>query len=177
MSYVAQKMREAIMAAKGDRNAAARRLMAMAGEDLALLRAITAPYLQGIAFALVEKAMGKQPGTMDVTPTGAVRSRSAPPASPATAPAARPGRGGAAFVNAARRAPGPSTLPPETLDAIIDKLDRNIPAPPKAPAGPPTTPAEALATIGIDPKGPPPTKAGVKHKAAMVEMAKAFRKL
>ncbi|MFD2261849.1 hypothetical protein ACFSM5_03050 [Lacibacterium aquatile] len=158
MSYLAQKLREAIQASKGDRNAAARRLMAMASEDLNLLRAITTPYLQGIAFALVEKAMGKQPSTMQVAPNGAVQRPG-----PTAAPVRRPG--------------GPAgALPKETLDAIVDKLDRNMPAPPKPPAKSPSTPAEALANLGIDPKGPPPTKAGQQHKAAMVEMAKAFKK-
>jgi hypothetical protein len=161
MSYLAQKLREAIQASNGDRNAAARRLMAMASEDLNLLRAMTTPYLQGIAFSLVEKAMGKQPSTMQIAPNGSV-SRPGPIAS--SPQPRRPGPG------------GPNALPKEALDAIVDKLDRNIPAPPKPASKGPATPAEALASLGIDPKGPPPTKAGTQHKAAMVEMAKAFKR-
>ncbi len=61
------------------------------------------------------------------------------------------------------------------MDALIEELRQNIPSPPPAPPRPPRNAAEALASLGRDPNGPPPPKAGKRHQTAMHALAKSFK--
>jgi hypothetical protein len=61
------------------------------------------------------------------------------------------------------------------MDALIEELRQNIPSPPPPPPRPPRNAAEALASLGRDPNGPPPPKAGKRHQTAMQTLAKSFK--
>src|SRR4051794_30129264 len=78
---------------------------------------------------------------------------------------------------ASKRAGGakPKELPREVMDRLIEELGNNIPAPPPSPRREPRTPAEALASLGRDPNGPPPPKAGKRHQSAMQLLAKSYK--
>ena len=66
-------------------------------------------------------------------------------------------------------------LPKEAMEALIEEMRQNIPSPPPPPPRPPRNAAEALASLGRDPNGPPPPKAGKRHQTAMHTLAKSFK--
>lgn len=74
-----------------------------------------------------------------------------------------------------KTAQAPRELPREAMDALIEELGHKIPPPPPAPRRAPRTPAEALESIGRDPNGPPPPKAGKRHQNAMQLLATSFK--
>jgi hypothetical protein len=135
------KIKEALVRARGDANGAIRLLAQACGRDDKLLRALVAPFMQGILFQAVQR-VGRQLTGKNLRV----------PAKPVT-----------------RR-----ELPPEVLDEVIDKLGTKIPTRSATSAARPKSPAEALQTIGRDPEGPPPSKAGKQHQAAMHALAKSF---
>ncbi len=144
--YLQAKLKDAILAARGDRTTAVRLLMETAAKDSALLAALTQPYLQGIAFQAVDRVLQK------------LQSRGQPNrVVPGTAPAKK------------------RELPPEALDNIVETLSQRIPTPPRQ-AKAPLTPEEMLNSIGIDPNGPPPSPAGQRHKSAIATMAASFKR-
>jgi hypothetical protein len=139
-SDIERKVREAVVAARGDGPRAVSLLMKAAQQDPALLYAVTAPYLQGILFHAVQEALKKLKGAAK-----------------------------------AKASPRQRELPREAMDALIEGLRQNIPSPPAPPARPPRNAAEALASLGRDPNGPPPPKAGKRHQTAMHTLAKSFK--
>ena len=142
-SDIDRKVREAVVAARGDGPRAVSLLMKAAQQDPALLYAITAPYLQGILFHAVQEALKKLKG--------------------------------AAKTAKAKASGAKRELPREAMDALIEEMRQNIPSPPAPPAPPPRNAAEALASLGRDPNGPPPPKAGKRHQTAMHTLAKSFK--
>ncbi|HUA54117.1 MAG TPA: hypothetical protein VMB81_18210 [Candidatus Sulfotelmatobacter sp.] len=144
-SDIDRKVREAVVAARGDGPRAVNLLMKAAQQDPALLYAFTAPYLQGILFHAVQETLKKLKGAAKAKATGT-----------ATAPRKR-------------------ELSQEAMDALIDEMRNNIPSPPPPPPRPPRNAAEALASLGRDPNGPPPPKAGKRHQTAMHTLAKSFK--
>ena len=145
-SDVDRKVREAVVAARGDGPRAVSLLMKAAQQDPALLYAFTAPYLQGILFHAVQEALKKLKA------------------------AAKTKSGGATKAASKQR-----ELPREAMDALIEEMRQNIPSPPAPPPAPPRNAAEALASLGRDPNGPPPPKAGKRHQTAMHTLAKSFK--
>ena len=139
-SDIDRKVREAVVAARGDGPRAVSLLMKAAQQDPALLYAVTAPYLQGILFHAVQEALKK------------LKSAAKTKASPRQ-----------------------RELPREAMDALIEGLRENIPSPPAPPTRAPRNAAEALASLGRDPNGPPPPKAGKRHQTAMHTLAKSFK--
>ena len=139
-SDIDRKVREAVVAARGDGPRAVSLLMKAAQQDPALLYAVTAPYLQGILFHAVQEALKKLKGAAK-----------------------------------GKAAPKQRELPREAMEALIEELRQNIPSPPAPPARPPRNAAEALASLGRDPNGPPPPKAGKRHQTAMHTLAKSFK--
>jgi len=148
-SDVDRKVREAVVAARGDAPRAVNLLMKQAAQDPQLLYAFTAPFLQGILFHAVQDQLGKL----------------------RTAIKAKKGAktGGTTAKGKAH------DLPPEAMEALIEELRQNIPSPPPPPPRPPRNAAEALASLGRDPNGPPPPKAGKRHQTAMHTLAKSFK--
>lgn len=142
---VDKKVREAVVAARGDATRAVSLLVKAAEQDPRLLYAITAPFLQGILFHAVQETISAL--------KGAVKAK-----------AAKSGK-----TSKSR------DLPREAMDALIEELRQNIPSPPPAPPRPPRNAAEALASLGRDPNGPPPPKAGKRHQTAMHALAKSFK--
>jgi hypothetical protein len=139
-SDIDRKVREAVVAARGDGPRAVSLLMKAAQQDPALLYGFTAPYLQGILFHAVQEALKKLKGAPK-----------------------------------ANASPKQRELPREAMDALIEELRQNIPSPPPPPPRPPRNAAEALASLGRDPNGPPPPKAGKRHQTAMQTLAKSFK--
>jgi hypothetical protein len=140
-SDIDRKVREAVVAARGDGPRAVSLLMKAAQQDPALLYAFTAPYLQGILFHAVQEALKKLKSAAKTKTTSAKQRE----------------------------------LPREAMEALIEELRQNIPSPPPAPPRPPRNAAEALASLGRDPNGPPPPKAGRRHQTAMHTLAKSFK--
>jgi hypothetical protein len=140
---VDRKVREAVVAARGDAPRAVNLLMKAAQQDPALLYAFTAPYLQGILFHAVQETLKKLKGAAKAKTTAAT--------------------------------PRKRELSREAMDALIDEMRQNIPSPPPAPPRPPRNAAEALASLGRDPNGPPPPKAGKRHQTAMQTLAKSYK--
>jgi hypothetical protein len=147
---VDRKVREAVVAARGDAPRAVNLLMKAATQDPQLLYAFTAPFLQGILFHAVQEQIAKLRGALKAK---------------AGAKGAKAGGGGAKTRD----------LPPEAMEALIEELRQNIPSPPPPPPRPPRSAAEALASLGRDPNGPPPPKAGKRHQTAMHTLAKSFK--
>ncbi len=148
---VDRKVREAVVAARGDAARAVSLLTKAAQQDPRLLYAFTAPFLQGILFHAVTEMLGKLKGA-------------------AAAKAQKSGGGGKASPRAR-----PNDLSKEAMELLIEELRQNIPSPPPPPARPPRNAAEALASLGRDPNGPPPPKAGKRHQTAMHTLAKSFK--
>jgi len=146
-SDVDKKVREAVVAARGDAPRAVSLLMKAAEQDARLLHAFTAPFLQGILFHAVQEQITKLRGALK-----------AKAASKAGKPAAKS-----------------RELPREAMEALIEELRQKIPSPPPPPPRPPRNAAEALASLGRDPNGPPPPKAGKRHQTAMHTLAKSFK--
>src|SRR5215471_7088609 len=142
-SDVDRKVREAVVAARGDGPRAVSLLMKAAQQDPALLYAVTSPYLQGILFHAVQEQLKKL--------KSAVKAKAGAKAAPK------------------------KELSREAMDALIEELQNNTPSPPPAPPRPPRNAAEALASLGRDPNGPPPPKAGKRHQTAMHTLAKSFK--
>jgi hypothetical protein len=142
---VDKKVREAVIAARGDATRAVSLLVKAAEQDPRLLHAFTAPFLQGILFHAVQETL--------TALKGAARAKAAKSGKPTRA----------------------RDLPREAMDALIEELRQNIPSPPPAPPRPPRNAAEALASLGRDPNGPPPPKAGKRHQTAMQTLAKSFK--
>ena len=145
---VDRKVREAVVAARGDSARAVSLLMKAAQQDPQLLYAFTAPFLQGIIFHAVTEMLGKL--------KGAAKTKAA--------------SGKAAPKRAARQ-----ELSKEAMELLIEEMRQNIPSPPPPPPRPPRNAAEALASLGRDPNGPPPPKAGKRHQTAMHTLAKSFK--
>ena len=145
-SDVERKVREAVVAARGDGPRAVNLLIKAAQQDPALLYAFAGPYLQGIIFHAVQDALKKLKG------------------------AAAKSKGASAGTKPKQR-----ELPREAMEALIEELRHNIPSPPPPPPRPPRNAAEALASLGRDPNGPPPPKAGKRHQTAMHTLAKSFK--
>jgi hypothetical protein len=145
-SDVDRKVREAVVAARGDAPRAVNMLMKAAAQDPRLLYAFTAPFLQGILFHAVQDQLGKLRGALK-----------------------------AKGVKVGGSAAKSRDLPPEAMEALIEELRQNIPSPPPPPPRPPRNAAEALASLGRDPNGPPPPKAGKRHQTAMHTLAKSFK--
>lgn len=81
-------------------------------------------------------------------------------------------RVGGRLGNVRVRAPQPKReLPPDVLDKVIDRLGSKLPT---KPAATPKSPQEALSSLGRDPNGPPPSKAGRQHQVAIHALAKSF---
>jgi hypothetical protein len=148
-SDVDRKVREAVVAARGDAARAVSLLTKAAQQDPRLLYAFCAPFLQGILFHAVTEMLGKLKG----------------------AAAAKAQKGGGKAGAKAR----PSELSKEAMELLIEELRQNIPSPPPPPPRPPRNAAEALAQLGRDPNGPPPPKAGKRHQTAMHTLAKSFK--
>lgn len=145
---VDRKVREAVVAARGDAPRAVNLLMKQATQDPQLLYAFAAPFLQGILFHAVQEQIAKLRGALK----------------------AKAAKGGGPAAKAKSR-----DLPPEAMEALIEELRQNIPSPPPPPPRPPRSAAEALASLGRDPNGPPPPKAGKRHQTAMHTLAKSFK--
>src|SRR5579863_471929 len=143
-SDIDRKVREAVVAARGDGPRAVNLLMKAAQQDPTLLYAFTAPYLQGILFHAVQETLKKLKGAAKAKTTTA-------------------------------GTPRKRELSREAMDALIDEMRQNIPSPPPPPPRPPRNAAEALASLGRDPNGPPPPKAGKRHQTAMHTLAKSFK--
>jgi hypothetical protein len=146
-SDVDRKVREAVVAARGDSARAVSLLMKAAQQDPQLLFAVTAPFLQGILFHAVTETLDKLKGAAKAKAAGKAPARGA----------------------------GKRELPKEAMEALIEELRQNIPSPPPPPPRPPRNAAEALASLGRDPNGPPPPKAGKRHQTAMHTLAKSFK--
>ncbi len=143
-SDIERKVREAVVAARGDGPRAVNLLIKAAQQDPALLYAFAGPYLQGIIFHAVQEALKKLKG--------------------------------AAAAKSSKTATGSKKeLPREAMEALIEELRHNIPSPPPPPPRPPRNAAEALASLGRDPNGPPPPKAGKRHQTAMHTLARSFK--
>ncbi len=69
-SDIDRKVREAVVAARGDGPRAVSLLMKAAQQDPALLYAVTAPYLQGILFHAVQEALKKLQGAAKAKAAG-----------------------------------------------------------------------------------------------------------
>lgn len=148
-----RKVREAVVAAQGDTARAVSLLTKAAQQDPRLLYAFTAPFLQGILFHAVTEMLGKLKGA------AAAKAKTQKASGGVRAPAR--GR--------------PNELSKEAMELLIEEMRQNIPSPPPPPARPPRNAAEALASIGRDPNGPPPPKAGKRHQTAMHTLAKSFK--
>jgi hypothetical protein len=198
-------LKQAIVAARGDKADAARRLVALAKHDPAVLLALTEPYLAGIAFDAVTKVLARaaaKSGTLDpslapphsrapsapahilaqsvsTTPPPTVRTlpKPEPEAIPAQAVAVAPPPPKPKPAPApTRRVLKPGEIPSETLDAIFNQIGKTLP-PVKRSVRQPKTPEEAmLQGVGRDPNGPPPPIAGAAHQKAILAMAKSFKK-
>lgn len=193
-------LKQAIVAARGDKADAARRLVALAKHDPEVLLALVDPYLQGIAFDAVNKVLARAAAKSGSgTPTAAAPAQTRAPAAPAhilaqtveTLPAAtvaappkgetpppvpKPVPKPAPKPAAPRRVLKPGEIPTETLDAIFDQIGKTLP-PVKRSVRTPKTPEEAMMQgIGRDPNGPPPPIAGAGHQKAILAMAKSFKK-
>ena len=133
------KIKEALIRARGDANAAIRILAQACARDERLLRALVGPFMQGILFQAVQRVGRQLTGSpLRVRPVAPKRE-----------------------------------LPPDVLDKVIDRLGDRIPTRPAATAVP-KSPTEALQSIGRDPDGPPPSKAGRQHQVAIHTLAKSF---
>ena len=109
-SYVAQKIRDALIMAEGSRARAQRILLARVQEDDRLLRGLAAPFIKAIVTSAVERATR---GQRDSAPSAAPSRTSG-----RSAPARGPQR----------------TLPPEALDTVLAQLGRQLVA--EAQGGP-----------------------------------------
>lgn len=166
---VNKAVKEAIIAARGDAQGAIRFLKLLLDRDEKLLREMVEPYLQGILFQHVDGMLKK------------VKARKGGAEEPATAATGAPPAGVSS--SGAKPAPKATAKPAQVLkpakegvlDQIVDRLAANIPPQPRQPR-PPRTAEEALASIGRDPNGPPPPKAGPRHQSALREVAKSFKK-
>lgn len=130
------KVKEAILRARGDAQGAIRILAEACARDERLLRALVAPFMQGILFQAVQRVGGRLGGNVRVRPPQAKRE-----------------------------------LPAEVLDKVIDRLGSKLPT---KPAAKPKSPEEALSSLGRDPNGPPPSKAGRGHQVAIHALARSF---
>ncbi len=189
-------LKQAIVAARGDKADAARRLVALAKHDPEVLLALVDPYLQGIAFDAVNKVLARaavKSGTAAPSAAAPAQTRApaapahilaqtvetlppatvaAPPKADAQPPAPKP----ASKPAAPRRVLKPGEIPPAALDAIFDQIGKTLP-PVKRSVRQPKTPEEAMMQgIGRDPNGPPPPIAGAGHQKAILAMAKSFKK-
>jgi len=147
-SDVDRKVREAVVEARGDTARAVSLLTKAAQQDPRLLYAFTAPFLQVILFHAVTEMLGKLKGAAKAKAAGK-GSTKAPPRN--------------------------SELSNEAMELLIEEMRQNIPSPPPPPPRPPRNAAEALASLGRDPNGPPPPKAGKRHQTAMHTLAKSFK--
>ncbi|MFY8106015.1 MAG: hypothetical protein ACOVKO_03800 [Elstera sp.] len=130
-------LKQAIIAARGDKADAARRLVALAKHDPAVLLALTDPYLQGIAFDAVNKVMARAAAKSGVPDPSLTPAQTRMPSAPAHI--------------LAQSVP---TTPPPTVKA-----------PPKPE--PETPPVQAVAVVAPPPKpapkpAPPPVRRTLK---------------
>ncbi|KJV08901.1 hypothetical protein VZ95_14815, partial [Elstera litoralis] len=76
-------LKQAIIAARGDKSDAARRLVALAKHDPAVLLALTEPFLPGIAFDAVNKVLARAASKSGVPDTGVAPAQTRAPSAPA----------------------------------------------------------------------------------------------
>ncbi|MBI3517568.1 MAG: hypothetical protein HY060_26340 [Proteobacteria bacterium] len=126
-SDIDRKVREAVVAARGDGPRAVSLLMKAAQQDPALLYAVTAPYLQGILFHAVQEALKKL--------KGAAKAKAG---AKATAKRELPREAMDALIEELRQnipsPPPPPAAPPRNAAEALASLGRdpNGPPPPKA---------------------------------------------
>lgn len=180
------QVRHAVKMAAGDPQLAVRLLTNLVIQDPDMMRAAVGPFLQGILFSAVQKAMSGVSPTAGAPAPAVAKPVAANPAAPkpngkprtvadALGLAAPPPRA-AGRPAAGRQAARPKDIPPEAMNALIDKLGADIPvAQPKHASGRPMTPEEVLARIGRGPDDYPPPKAGASHQSAIKAMAKSFK--
>ena len=76
-------LKQAIIAARGDKSDAARRLVALAKHDPAVLLALTEPYLPGIAFDAVNKVLARAASKSAAPDTSVAMAQTRAPSAPA----------------------------------------------------------------------------------------------
>lgn len=154
-SYVAARIREALVAAEGSRARAQRILLARAQEDDRLLRGLAAPFMKAIVTAAVERATR--------------------PRMSVEAAAKSPTRIAAGSGASQRR-----ELSPEALDLVLSQMGRRQPA-----AAEGSLPAGSDAARRAEPAGglklgtlnaPPPTKAGEAHVRTITALAQLYKR-
>lgn len=116
-------LKQAIIAARGDKSDAARRLVALAKHDPAVLLALTEPYLQGIAFDAVNKVLARAATKSAAPDTSVTMAQTRAPSAPAHI-----------------LAQTVATTPPPTVTAPPKAEPEAVPAPVKAVAAPAPAP-------------------------------------
>lgn len=130
-------LKQAIIAARGDKADAARRLVALAKHDPAVLLALTEPYLQGIAFDAVNKVLARAAAKTPSPSTTAAPAQTRAPSAPAHI-----------------LAQTVATTPPPTVKAPPKPEPEPVPVPTKAAAAPPP----AAAPVPKPPPKPQPPR-------------------
>jgi hypothetical protein len=174
-SLLETKLKEAVERGRGDKQAAVRLLIAWSEKDETLFRALVQPFLQGILFHLVERAMKQMTGDpiAPVAASSATRPAAAAAAKPTKTAAKAPAKPAAAPV--AAKPPKPGELPPAVLDALVERWGSKIPVATKPVLDhPPRTVEEALESLG-QAGPPPPGKASGRHQSGMRLIAKVQR--
>jgi hypothetical protein len=129
-------LKQAIIAARGDKADAARRLVALAKHDPAVLLALTEPYLQGIAFDAVNKVLARAATKSAAPDTSVAMAQTRAPSAPAHI-----------------LAQTVATTPPPTVTAPPKAEPVPAPAPVKGTAAPaPVAPAPKPAPKPVPPR-------------------------
>ena len=179
-SQLEAKLKEAVERTRGDVQAAVRLLAAWCEKDEKLLRVLVQPFLQGILFHLVDRAVKQVSG--DPTAPRAAQASAKPAAAAGAKPAApQPAAKQAGKATAkpaaqpAAKPLKPGELPPSVIDALVERWGAKIPVATKPDLGrPPRTVEEALDKLG-QAEPPPPGKASGRHQSGMRLIAKVQR--
>lgn len=144
---IEQKIQEAIMLGRGDKQAAVRVLTTMCEREPALMIELVRPFLAGILLHAIERVL-KRMGPADLRSPP----KSAPPKTKLPS------------------STKPQDVPKDMLDKLVDVLGQNIPVgKPRVKAGDP------VSQIGIGPGDIPPPDAGPRHQRAIQTMASSFK--
>lgn len=159
-------LKQAIIAARGDKSDAARRLVALAKHDPAVLLALTEPFLPGIAFDAVNKVLARAAAKSAAPEPSAVAAPSRAPSAPAhilaqTVETTPPPR-----VTAPPKFDAEPALAPTPVKAAAAPAPKPTPkpAPPRRVLKPGEVPAETIDAI-FDQIGKtlPPVKRSVRQ--------------
>ena len=134
-------LKQAIIAARGDKADAARRLVALAKHDPAVLLALTEPYLQGIAFDAVNKVLARAATKSAAPDTSVAMAQTRAPSAPAHI-----------------LAQTVATTPPPTVTAPPKTDPAPVPAPGPAPVEVTAAPAPVAPAPKPAPKPAPPRR-------------------